>query len=194
MPDTTSQRPLRADSERTVRLILETAERVLSDDPAASLAQIAAAAGVARTTVHRRFVSREALLDALASHAFRQVEEAIDAGRPETAPPMVALHQVTANVIEVKSSWRFAVHQPQLRDPEAIAAHERIFAKGMRLLERARDAELLRPGADLPWAQRVYHALIEQAIQERAASGLDPDTLAAAVVDTLLRGVGPLKR
>ncbi|UUU22360.1 TetR/AcrR family transcriptional regulator [Streptomyces sp. DSM 40750] len=194
MSGPTRERPLRADTERTVRTILETAERVLSEDPSASLGQIAAAAGVARTTVHRRFVSREALLDALASHAFRQVEEAIDAGRPETAPPLVSLHQVTANVIQVKSGWRFAISQPQLRDPEAVAAHERIFAKGLMLLERALEAELLRPGTDLAWAQRVYHALIEQAILERAASDMDPDTLAAAVVDTLLHGVGPLKR
>lgn len=194
MPDPTRERPLRADTERTVRTILETAEHVLSEDPGASLAQIAAAAGVARTTVHRRFVSREALLDAMASHAFRQVEEAIDAGRPETAPPMVALHQVTANVIQAKSGWRFAISQPQLRDPEAVAAHQRIFAKGLLLLERAQEAELLRPGTDLDWAQRVYHALIEQAILEAATSDLDPDALAAAVVDTLLNGVGPLKR
>ncbi|MEU8943224.1 MULTISPECIES: TetR family transcriptional regulator [Streptomyces] len=191
MTETTRERPLRADAERTVRTILEVAERVLGDDPTASLAQIAAAAGVARTTVHRRFASREALIDAMAAHAFRQVEEAIDIGRPETAPPLVALHQITANVIQIKSGWRYTVGQPQLRDPSAIAAHERIFAKGNLLMQRAQQAGLLRPDADLGWARRVYHALIEQAILEQAESSADPDTLAAAVVDALLNGLGP---
>ncbi|MFF4156679.1 TetR/AcrR family transcriptional regulator [Streptomyces sp. NPDC001678] len=193
MTETTKERPLRADAERTVRTILEVAERVLSEDPTASLAQIAAAAGVARTTVHRRFASREALLDAMAAHAFRQVEEAIDVGRPETAPPLVALHQITANVIQVKSGWRYTVGQPQLRDPDAVAAHARIFAKGHLLLERAQQAGLLRPDADLGWARRVYHALLEQAILEQSESGTDPDTLAAAVVDALLHGLGPAR-
>ncbi|MFE2053624.1 MULTISPECIES: TetR/AcrR family transcriptional regulator [unclassified Streptomyces] len=187
---TTRDRPLRADAERTVRTILEVAERVLGEDPTASLAQIAAAAGVARTTLHRRFASREALIDAMAVHAFRQVEEAIDVGRPETAPPLVALHQITANVIQVKSGWRYTVGQPQLRAPEAVAAHERIFAKGHVLLDRAQQAGLLRPDADLEWARRVYHALIEQAIQVQAETSADPDTLAASVVDTLLGGLG----
>ncbi|AYV32422.1 TetR/AcrR family transcriptional regulator [Streptomyces sp. CJ_13] len=191
MTETTRERPLRADAERTVRTILEVAERVLGDDPTASLGQIAAAAGVARTTVHRRFASREALIDAMAAHAFRQVEEAIDIGRPETAPPLVALHQITANVIQIKSGWRYTVGQPQLRDPSAIAAHERIFAKGNLLMRRAQQAGLLRPDADLGWARRVYHALIEQAILEQAESSADPDTLAAAVVDALLNGLGP---
>ncbi|MFD4131200.1 TetR/AcrR family transcriptional regulator [Streptomyces goshikiensis] len=140
MTETTRERPLRADAERTVRTILEVAERVLGDDPTASLGQIAAAAGVARTTVHRRFASREALIDAMAAHAFRQVEEAIDIGRPETAPPLVALHQITANVIQIKSGWRYTVGQPQLRDPSAIAAHERIFAKGNLLMQRGAPA------------------------------------------------------
>ncbi|MBZ4019424.1 TetR/AcrR family transcriptional regulator [Streptomyces purpurogeneiscleroticus] len=194
MTETTANgRPLRADAERTVRTILEVAERVLSEDPAASLAQIAAAAGVARTTVHRRFASREALIDAMAVHAFRQVEEAIDVGRPDTAPPLVALHQITANVIQAKSSWRYTVGQPQLRDPEAVAAHERIFAKCHLLLGRAQQAGLLSPEADLDWTRRVYHALIEQAIQVQASASTDPDALAASVVDTLLNGLGRVR-
>ncbi|MGW1866474.1 TetR/AcrR family transcriptional regulator [Streptomyces mauvecolor] len=194
MTQTAKERPLRADAERTVRNILEVAERVLAEDPTASLGQIAAAAGVARTTVHRRFASREALVDAMAAHAFRQVEDAIDVARPETAPPMVALHQITANVIQVKSGWRYAVGQPRLTDPDAVAAHDRIFAKCHLLLERAQQAGLLRPDADLGWARRVYHALIEQAIIESAGGGEDapgPDALASLVVDTLLGGLGP---
>ncbi|WP_323371350.1 TetR/AcrR family transcriptional regulator [Streptomyces katsurahamanus] len=193
MSETTRGRPLRADAERTMRTILEVAERVLSEDPTASLGQIAAAAGVARTTVHRRFASREVLIDAMAVHAFRQVEEAIDIGRPETAPPLVALHQITANVIQVKSGWRYTVGQPQLRAPEAVAAHDRIFAKGQLLLGRAQQAGLLRADADLEWARRVYHALIEQAIQVQAETPADPDALAASVVDALLNGLGPAR-
>ncbi|HEY9379181.1 MAG TPA: TetR family transcriptional regulator, partial [Jiangellaceae bacterium] len=53
-------RPLRADAERSVRAILEAAERVLADDPSASMEQIAEAAGLARITVHRRFASWQA--------------------------------------------------------------------------------------------------------------------------------------
>lgn len=84
-------RPLRADAERSVRAILEAAERVLATDPGATMEQIATAAGVARTTIHRRFAHRQALIDALASSAARQLAQAVEDGRPDTAPPLVAL-------------------------------------------------------------------------------------------------------
>ena len=95
-------KPLRADAERSIRSILEAAERVLSADPGASMEQVAEAAGVARTTIHRRFANRQALMDAMVVTAMQQLSEAIETGRPETAPPLVALHQITANVQRTK--------------------------------------------------------------------------------------------
>ncbi|GCB88351.1 TetR/AcrR family transcriptional regulator [Streptomyces noursei] len=104
-----SPKPLRSDTERTVRAILEAGEQVLSANPAATMEQIAEAAGVARTTVHRRFASREALITALAAWATQRFHEAVEAARPQTAPPAVALYQVTANVLRVKTGWGFAM-------------------------------------------------------------------------------------
>jgi AcrR family transcriptional regulator len=189
MPD--PGRPLRADAERTVRKILEVAEVVLSKDPAATLEKIAAAAGVARTTLYRRFTTREALINAMSELAMIEVERAIDGGRPETAPPMVAFHEITANLIEIKSGWRFTMNQVHTLHGEAAKIHERIFERCLRLLERAQAAGYIRPEVDLGWARSAYHALIEQAFRERAETGRDPDELAERLVDTLFNGIGP---
>jgi AcrR family transcriptional regulator len=184
-------RPLRADAERTVRKILEVAEVVLSKDPAATLEKIAAAAGVARTTLYRRFATREALINAMSELAMMEVERAVDEGRPETAPPMVAFHEITANLIEIKSGWRFTMNEVHAVQGEAAKIHDRIFEKCLRLLERAQAAGYIRPAVDLGWARSAYHALIEQAFRERAETGCDSDALAERVVDTLFNGVGP---
>ncbi|MEV6261158.1 helix-turn-helix domain-containing protein [Streptomyces sp. NPDC051784] len=188
----TAERPLRADAERSVRAILEAAERVLAVDPSASMEQIAAAAGVARTTIHRRFAHRQAMIDALATSAARQLVQAVDDGRPDTAPPLVALHRITANVLEVKSAWAFALGLPADPGSEAAALHQAIARQCIAVLERARADKLIDEAADLQWIQRVYYALLGESLRGHPDdAGLDTDTLAARIIETLLHGAGP---
>jgi AcrR family transcriptional regulator len=186
-----STRPLRADAERTVRTILEAAERVLTRDPAATMEEIAAAAGVARTTVHRRFSTREALIASLGGWASRQLEAAVDEARPDTAPPLVALYQATANVLRVKFSWGFSMGTALAKGGEVEEIQCRMLDTCDRLFRRLRDSGALRADVDPVWARRVYYALIHEACQDVGAeSGPDADTLATQLINTLLRGVG----
>ncbi|MGA5757905.1 TetR/AcrR family transcriptional regulator [Nonomuraea bangladeshensis] len=186
----TTARSLRADAERSVRAILEAAERVLAEDPAASMEQVAAAAGVARTTIHRRFANRQALVEALASSAARQLAQAVDDGRPDTAPPLVAMHRITANVLQVKSAWAFALGLPAVPGSEADVIQQEIGRTCTAVLRRAQADKLIDPSADLDWVRRVYYALIGESLHGDA-DGADPDTLAARIIDTLLHGAGP---
>ncbi|MDH6215833.1 TetR/AcrR family transcriptional regulator [Streptomyces pseudovenezuelae] len=182
-------RALRADAERSVRAILEAAELVLAADPNASMEQIAEAAGVARTTVHRRFASRQALIEALAESAVRQLNQAIEDARPDTTPPLIALHRVTANVLRIKGAWSYALGRPTEEGGGAAAGWDQLGARCVELLGRAKAEGLLDPAADLEWVRRVYYALIGEALHDERPDP-DPDALATLVVDTLLYGAG----
>ncbi|MFB9711055.1 TetR/AcrR family transcriptional regulator [Streptosporangium sandarakinum] len=186
----TAARSLRADAERSVRAILEAAERLLVEEPGASMEQIAAAAGVARTTIHRRFASRQALIEALASSAARQLAQAVEDGRPDTAPPLVAMHRITANVLQVKSAWAFALELPADPDSEAAVLQRDIARRCIAVLKRAQADKLIDEAADLDWVRQVYYALIRESLHGDA-DGADPDALAARIIDTLLHGAGP---
>ncbi|WP_405813870.1 TetR/AcrR family transcriptional regulator [Streptomyces sp. NBC_01390] len=188
-------RALRADAERSVRAILEAAERVLAQDAGASMEQIAGAAGLTRITVHRRFANRQALLEALAVSAKQQLVDAIEEARPDAAPALVALYRVTANVLRVKSTWPFTLRQATTHTEAAAALWTEIDAHTVRLLTRAQHERLLAPGTDLEWTRQVHYALLNEALNlpgaDQDSAGRDPDTLATLVVDTLLHGAGP---
>ena len=75
-------------NDSTRRRLLETAATLLCKDSGASLAEVAAAAGIGRTTLHRYFPSRHDLLYALADDALIRVEEAVSKALPGSDEPV----------------------------------------------------------------------------------------------------------
>lgn len=81
MAETETTAPESGTRARTRRAIIEAAVALLARTPNASLTEVAAEAGVGRTTVHRYFPERSDLLAALTEEADRRVHEASDRAR-----------------------------------------------------------------------------------------------------------------
>lgn len=184
MSEDSPPRRIRADAERSTARVLEAAETVLAGDAAASLERIADAAGLARATVHRRFASRAALLDALAEQLGRRYLLGLAEARVETAPPLVALRRLTEIVFDLKLSHRFAVQLTAALTPAVLDGLDLLFVR-LR-------AEGAITAVDPTWCRRVYLALLHEVHDlpaDSAALALSDAEGVAARVDLLVRTV-----
>lgn len=98
---------------RTRRAILDAAVAVLTADSTASLADIAAAAGVGRTTVHRYFPERADLLAALSRSAWEQVATATERARLADGPACEALDRLCQEYFDLGQMLMLVFNDPQ---------------------------------------------------------------------------------
>lgn len=200
MSEAVRSRPVRADAQQNIARILDAAQIVFADDPNASLEQVAEAAGLARTTVHRRFSSRQALLGTLVSDLNARYVSAFERARVTTAPPMVALYQLTEMALDLKVSHPFVIGftpTPSIPGSPALVPE---IQEGLDLLFARLHAAGEIAVDDPPWCRRVYLALLHEVYELsaespvlRTSSDAPGDHIGARVrllVETLLGALG----
>src|SRR5689334_3744247 len=98
--------------------ILQIATSVLLKDPTAALGDVARAAGVGRTTLHKRFPTRADLIHALAVEALDLVDAAIDSVDLGTDD---AVEQLIAKLVPLGPRVEFLLRFPNLSDDERLS-------------------------------------------------------------------------
>jgi TetR/AcrR family transcriptional regulator, mexCD-oprJ operon repressor len=133
--------------DHVAAVILDKAAEILAERrEAASLAEIAEAAGVARSTLYRYFPSREALLRALADSAAREIQDRIGEARPDAVPVAEAIARITRGLIATGSKYIAAL--AYLRPKPADAADPQVSEPLLQLFRRGVEDGTLR--GDLP--------------------------------------------
>jgi AcrR family transcriptional regulator len=178
---------VRADAARNLEAVLTTGARMLAADPGASIASIAAEAGVDRRTVYRRFASREDLLAAIYEARLTAIEHAIDDARLREAPVAIALHRYVENIITVNRTWPVDLAR-MLADDAIRRRRDACVAEVDAFLQRAVDEGLLRRQQPHGWAGPLLPELVNLAAHQLAH--LNPGQAADVAVDTYLHGIG----
>lgn len=164
--------------------------RLLNADATASMAQIAAAAGVSRATLHRTFSSRDELVRFLGRMSVQSWREALDAaGIDEAAasqePGLIraALDRLCTQLVRDADEYGFTLTEPGLRaDDELVAASTAQQDRELRFYAAAQRAGVLRDDVPTVWMAHVVFGLLV-GLREALGSG-----------DIAVRDAGPLLR
>ena len=174
---------------RPIPTLLDIAAEVLVDDPAASLAEVASAAGIGRTTLHKQYATRDDLIRAVAHRALDVWDQAVSAA--SQADPGGGLHALVTAMVPLGPQLAFLWRTPALEHVDEICVRlDALQERQLVLLSEARKLGILADHTPDWWQLRIIYAVVYSAAESIYDGTLAPLDAPGLAFDTLLRGVG----
>src|SRR5918912_210511 len=180
-------RARRSDARRNRTAILEAAARALRSADDLQLREVADAAGVSRSTLHRHFSSRAALEEELRAAAVAELRRTIAEALTGERPPLAVLRRLVLGLVRVATERRL----DRLGGLRAAESRDELAAALVPALERLRQAAEIVPAPPAGWQRQACAHFLEACLD---LSGR-PDAPAAAeglfhsLTDPLDRGL-----
>jgi AcrR family transcriptional regulator len=150
---------------RTRAAILSATASALARDRTATLPQIAAAAEVARSTLHRYFVDRERLIYETTMDSIHVINDIIAAAATDEGPAIEAMRRLITTIVPAGDRIVFLFTDPAvLRNipPADQPNHEPII----RLIQRGQQEGAFDPALSAEWIEiALFGLLIRGSIQ-----------------------------
>lgn len=179
-------RPRRA----TKRPLLDVVAEVLVAQPGASLAEVAQAAGISRTTLHKHYATRDELVRAVGLRATEVWADAVAAVADEPGT-RAGLRRLLAAMIESGPQLTFLWRNPSLdEDEELTRRYLEVERRCLAILDRARGEGLLSGTVPDWWLLETVFALVYTAAESVGHGKLASRDAPDLALDTLLHGLG----
>lgn len=171
---------------RTRAAILAATAWVIARDQSATLSDVAAAAGVGRTTVHRYFPDRETLIREAKLDAICVVNEVVREAATDQGPAFEAVGRLVTGLVSIGDRLRFLFPDGvSRRDGMSRPNNQPIVA----LIERGQREGALEPQLSVTWIEHALYALVQQACEDAISGDLSRHTVVATVMRTLESGI-----
>lgn len=167
----------RADARRNAARILDATAELLATDPAASLEQVAARAGVSRATVYHHFASRDALLDALTERSVDEVSGALAVARPDGDSATEAMDRLIRAAWQVIGRYRglMIVNPARLDRSDLRTRLEPVLAPVRAVIARGQHNGEFDSELPAEWLLGVLTDLIHAASRQVTLGAMQPD-------------------
>ena len=183
----------RAIAERNIQSILDAAEALLHEGASASIAAVAARAGVSRVTVYAHFASREAILEAIIERTVARAAVAFDEAASGAPSAVEGLDRaIRASWAELSRNMAIAEAAAAQLSPDSLRkTHESGYVIVRRLFESGIERGEFRSDVPVEWLMSVYHALLHAAGDDVRAGRIDSATALHALTTTMRAAFAP---
>ncbi len=166
----------RADAQRNRAKILAGTVTAISKNPDASVADIAAEAGVGRVTLYGHFQNRAELIEAALMDSLERGEEVLSEV-PLDGEASAAFQRLVASswVLVNQSRALLAAAQKELPAARIRELHENAEARMRGLLLRGQREGAFRVDLPVSWLLTTTHVVMNGAAEEVRVGRLDPD-------------------
>lgn len=170
--------------------ILEAAFAVFSQNPGASLADVAKQAGVGRATLHRHFSGRDDLIVALTLTAARELDEAVQEATRDCETYTQALEVALGAILPLAARHMFLATEPAANNPRVAEVYASQTRDLTRDIDMAKAEGAFDPHIPTEWIVQAYENLIYAGWAMVAAGDATPKQAAALAWRTLTQGTG----
>ncbi|MEO1647650.1 MAG: TetR/AcrR family transcriptional regulator [Pseudomonadota bacterium] len=177
----------------TEQSVIEAGFNLLNENPKASLADIAAHAGVGRATLHRHFSGRDDLIRGMARVAIREMDAAVEAACEDVSSSGDALRQILTALIPLGDRYQFLLRETVEDDEEIAAAFDKQKREMLELVSAAKDEGLFDTSTPTSWIARVFDNILYSAWESVSAQELTPSQASTLAWQTLTQGLGAQK-
>lgn len=175
---------------RTRHAILSAACSILARNWSATLAEIADAADVGRTTLHRYFPDRETLIRAAVDDSVEAIGSSTAEAAIEHGPPLEAMRRLVAALVEVGDRLMFLFGDPRVLETYGRTKADTPLEDSVTsLVRRGQDEGVFDPEVSPVWIRHVLWALVHTGLEEADSGRLPRHGITATVIRTLERGV-----
>ena len=170
--------------------VLRAAADFLGRRPNATQDEIATAVGVSRATLHRYFVGRAALLEALDDLAVTQMHQALNTARLHEDSATDAMRRLVAACQPVSPYLALLYSQTQDIDADkSLAGWSEIDAEITALFQRGQQAGEFRPDLTATWLTEAFYSLVAGAAWAIRIGRVAGRDFTHMITDLLLHGV-----
>lgn len=171
------------------RRILERTAAVLAEGHGRTMQEIADMSGVGRTTLYRRFRTREDLLRAIIQQAIAETTEAVLAAKTDEGDPRDAFLRVVEQFLDIGERYR-VLFQEKTAHMAHIENKDSILEQLRGLVVRAQREGAIDPMLPVDWVIGSMGAMVATAIRLIGTGELARNHAAGLVTRTLFDGVG----